>query len=147
MHQSAACFTADVLRPPSSQAFKETCSSVTLLLSPRIYFLLCTSVQNFSALMTVLGILKSPFSFFSLDFLLSRNCFGLFSFSFFWMRVVPLTAIGNRSAGYWCYSKSHPSFPRPEVALLAVKEGRRGLQFAMSTNNMSDPRRPNKVLR
>ncbi|EDL10999.1 cDNA sequence BC056474, partial [Mus musculus] len=34
-----------------------------------------------------------------------------------------------------------------EVALLAVKEGRRGLQFAMSTNNMSDPRRPNKVLR
>ena len=147
MHQSAACFTADVLRPPSSQAFKETCSSVTLLLSPRIYFLLCTSVQNFSALMTVLGILKSPFSFFSLDFLLSRNCFGLFSFSFFWLRVVPLTAIGNRSAGYWCYSKSHPSFPRPEVALLAVKEGRRGLQFAMSTNNMSDPRRPNKVLR
>lgn len=146
MHQSAACFTADVLRPPSSQAFKETCSSVTLLLSPRIYFLLCTSVQNFSALMTVLGILKSPFSFFSLDFLLSRNCFGLFSFSFFWLRVVPLTAIGNRSAGYWCYSKSHPSFPRPEVALLAVK-GRRGLQFAMSTNNMSDPRRPNKVLR
>lgn len=147
MHQSAACFTADVLRPPSSQAFKETCSSVTLLLSPRIYFQLCTSVQNFSALMTVLGILKSPFSFFSLDFLLSRNCFGLFSFSFFWLRVVPLTAIGNRSAGYWCYSKSHPSFPRPEVALLAVKEGRRGLQFAMSTNNMSDPRRPNKVLR
>lgn len=147
MHQSAACFTADVLRPPSSQAFKETCSSVTLLLSTRIYFLLCTSVQNFSALMTVLGILKSPFSFFSLDFLLSRNCFGLFSFSFFWLRVVPLTAIGNRSAGYWCYSKSHPSFPRPEVALLAVKEGRRGLQFAMSTNNMSDPRRPNKVLR
>lgn len=35
----------------------------------------------------------------------------------------------------------------PTVALLAVKEGRRGLQFAMSTNNMSDPRRPNKVLR
>uniref|UniRef100_A0ABK0LSP7 PAT complex subunit Asterix n=1 Tax=Rattus norvegicus TaxID=10116 RepID=A0ABK0LSP7_RAT len=36
---------------------------------------------------------------------------------------------------------------RKKEAVLAVKEGRRGLQFAMSTNNMSDPRRPNKVLR
>lgn len=55
-------------------------------------------VHNFSTLMTVLGILKAPLNFFPLYLLLFRNCPGLFSFSFFWLTAVLLSAIGNRSS-------------------------------------------------
>lgn len=74
---------------------KSPCSGVTLLLSPRIYFLLSTSVFRISVRVEDT---ESSFQVFFLYFLLSRNYSSLFSFSFFWLRAVLATTIGNRNA-------------------------------------------------
>uniref|UniRef100_G3UA66 PAT complex subunit Asterix n=12 Tax=Eutheria TaxID=9347 RepID=G3UA66_LOXAF len=58
----------------------------------------------------------------------------------------PAPAARNGSRGLRCYPKSHPHFHAGSCNCPA-EEARPGFPLAMSANSMSDPRRPNKVLR